>query len=160
MSVKETIQEVLNNHNLVRIATLDSNGLPCVRSVDYAIGDGENVLYFMTSKQSNKVQQIKNNGNVGFAVDHDCPTPEDLQKLKYVKGRGTAFIIENQQEMMKAMDLLMKKFPFLKDLPGDPSDFVAVKVELKDVLVTDNTIQFGHTETRRVHFGRKSLNAP
>ena len=41
----------------------------------------------------------------------------------------------------------MEKFPFLKDLPGDPSDFVGIKVELKDVFVTDNTIEFGHTDT-------------
>jgi nitroimidazol reductase NimA-like FMN-containing flavoprotein (pyridoxamine 5'-phosphate oxidase superfamily) len=147
MSAKETIHEVLNNHNLVRIATLDSTGLPCVRSVDYARGDEENILYFMTSRQSNKVQQIKDNGDVGFAVDHDCPNPEDLQKLKYIKGQGRASIIEDPQEMMKAMDLLVKKFPFLKDMPGDPSDFLGVRVELKEVSVTDNTIQFGHTET-------------
>jgi hypothetical protein len=49
--------------------------------------------------------------------------------------------------MEEAFGLLMQKFPFIKDLPGDPSDFVGIKVELKEVLVTDNTIQFGHTET-------------
>jgi nitroimidazol reductase NimA-like FMN-containing flavoprotein (pyridoxamine 5'-phosphate oxidase superfamily) len=147
MSAKESIDEVLKGHNLLRIATVDSAGMPCVRSVGYARGDGENILYFITRKDSRKVEQLKNNGNVAFAVDHDCPTWEDLQKLKYIKGTGTATLIEDPQEIQKAFGLLMQKFPFLKDLPGDPSDFAGVKVALKEVLVTDNTIEFGHTET-------------
>jgi len=147
MSAKETVQEVLRGHNLVRIATVDSAGMPWVRSVDYAMGDGENILYFITRRDSRKVEQLKNNKNVGFAVDHDCPTWEDLQKLKYIKGSAVANLIEDPQEMQKAFGLLLQKLPFLKDLPGDPSDFVGVKVELKEVLVTDNTIGFEHTET-------------
>ena len=147
MSAKETIDEVLEGHNLLRIATVDSAGMPWVRSVDYARGDGDNILYFITRKDSKKVEQLKNNGNVAFAVDHDCPTLEDLQKLKYIRGTGTATLIEDPQEMQKAFGLLMQKLPFLRDLPGDPSDFAGVKVTLKEVLVTDNTIEFGHTET-------------
>jgi nitroimidazol reductase NimA-like FMN-containing flavoprotein (pyridoxamine 5'-phosphate oxidase superfamily) len=146
MSKQETVKEVVREHNLLRIATIDASGLPCVRSVDYAVGDSENVLYFITQKDSRKVQQIKANGNIAFAIDHDCPTWDDLQKLKYIKGTGTAALVEAPQEMEKAFGLLMQKFPFLKDLPGDPSDFVGIKVELKEVFVTDNTIQFGHTE--------------
>ncbi len=147
MSDKETIKEVLNGHNLVRLATTDPNGVPCVRSVGYANGDSENVLYFITHKDSRKVQQIKDNAAVAFAIDHDCPTMEDLQQLKYLKGTGTATIIQDPQEMETAQGLLMQKFPYIKDLPGEPTDFVAVKLSLNEVLVTDNTIQFGHTET-------------
>lgn len=84
MNSKETIQEVVNDHNLVHIATIDSDGFPCVRGVDYAVGDSENILYFITRKDSRKVQHIKNNGNVAIAVDHDCAGWDDLQKLKYI----------------------------------------------------------------------------
>ena len=146
MSVKETFKEVVEGHNLLHIATLDLDGVPCVRGVDFVVGDQENILYFVTRKDSRKVQQIKNNGNVAVAVDHDCPAWEDLQKLKYVKGTGTAALIEDPAEMQKAFGLLMQKFPFFENLPGEPSDFVAIKVELKEVLVTDNTISFAHTE--------------
>jgi nitroimidazol reductase NimA-like FMN-containing flavoprotein (pyridoxamine 5'-phosphate oxidase superfamily) len=144
--MKETIKEVVNGHNLMHIATIDSNGIPCVRGVDYAAGDSENILYFVTRKESRKVQQLRNNGNVAIAIDHDCPTWDDLQKLKFIKGTGTATLIEDSAEMQKAMGLLMQKFPYLKDLPGDPSDFVGIRVELKEILLTDNTISFAHTE--------------
>ena len=146
MSAKETIKEVVEGHNLIHIATLDSDGIPCVRGVDYAVGDQENILYFVTRKDSRKVQQITNNGNVAVAIDHDCPGWDDLQKLKYIKGTGTATLIEDPGEMQKAFGLLVQKFPFFENLPGEPSDFVGIKVELKEVLVTDNTISFAHTE--------------
>ena len=132
---------------LVAMATIDSAGQPCVRRVDYVSAGTENMLYFVTSKDSRKVQQIRNNGNVAIAIDHDCTSPEELQQLKYIKGAGTATIIEDPKEMEKAFGLLVQKFPFFKDMPGDPSDFVGIKVELKEILVTDNTISFGHTET-------------
>ncbi len=147
MSSKETIQEVVNGHNLVHVATIDPDGFPCVRGVDYAVGDSENILYFITQKDSRKVQHIKNNRNVAIAVDHDCASWDDLQKLKYIKGTGIATVVEDPQEMQKAFGLLMQKFPFLKDLPGDPSDFLGIKIQLTEVLVTDNTIEFGKTET-------------
>ena len=147
MSAQETMKQIMESHKMVHLATIDLEGKPCVRGVDYAVGDQENVLYFLTSKDSRKVAQIKNNPNMAVAIDHDCPTMDDLQKLKYLKGTGTAELIGSPEEMEKAFGLLMKKLPFLKDLPGDPSDFVVIKISLKEVLLTDNTIQFGHTET-------------
>jgi nitroimidazol reductase NimA-like FMN-containing flavoprotein (pyridoxamine 5'-phosphate oxidase superfamily) len=146
MSAKETMVEVIGSHSLVHIATIDSGGMPCVRGVDYAAGGKENILYFVTRKDSRKIGQLAVSSNIAFAIDHDCPAWEDLAKLKYIKGTGTATMIKDTVEIQTAFGLLMKKFPFLSDLPGDPSDFAVVKVELKKVLVSDNTISFGHTE--------------
>ena len=146
MSAKETMLEVIQSHNLVHIATIDSNGLPCLRGVDYAEGEQENILYFVTRTDSRKVSHLAQNSNIAFAIDHDCSAWEDLAKLKYIKGTGTATVIKDPEEMQKAFGLLIQKFPFVAELPGEPSDFVGVKVELKHVLVTDNTIDFGNTE--------------
>ena len=55
-------------------------------------------------------------------------------------------MIEDPDEMQKAFGLLVQKFPFFENLPGEPSDLVGIKVELKEVLVTDNTISFAQTE--------------
>ena len=100
----------------------------------------------MTRKDSRKVSQIKTNNNVAFAIDKDCPEFKDLAVAKYIKGTGAASIIDAPDEMQKAFGLLMAKFPFLADLPGDPSDFAGIRVELQNILVTDNTISFGDTE--------------
>lgn len=150
MTAKETIGAVIESHSLMHLATVDSSGMPWVRGVDYAAGDKENILYFVTKKDSRKVGHLAGNGNIAFAIDHDCSAWEDLAKIKYIKGSGKAAVIDDPEEMKKAFGLLMRKFPFLADLPGDPSDFACIRVELKHVLVTDNTISFGHTE--EVHF--------
>ncbi|MEW6333551.1 MAG: pyridoxamine 5'-phosphate oxidase family protein [Thermodesulfobacteriota bacterium] len=146
MSAKQTMVEVIGSHNLMHLATVDSGGMPWVRGVDYAAGDRENILYFLTKKDSRKAGHLAGNSSIAFAIDHDCPAWEDLEKLKYIKGTGTAAVIDDSEEMKKAFGLLMRKFPFLTDLPGDPADFACVRVELKKVFVTDNTISFGHTE--------------
>lgn len=146
MSAQITMKEVLDSHNLMRIATLDSDGIPAVRAVGYAHGDKENILYFITNKNSRKIGHLQENSNIAFSIDHDCPTMKELSELKYIKGNGIARVVENPDEASLAFSLLQKKFPFLADLPGDPKDFFGVKVELKNVIVTDNTIKFGHTE--------------
>ncbi len=147
MSVREKIRGVVEKHNLMHIATVNAAGMPFVRGVDFVVGDNENVLYFVTRQDSRKVQHIKGNDNVAVAIDHDCPEWEDLQSLVYLKGSGKAEVAMDPDEIQKAMGLLMQKFPFLKDLPGDPSDFVVIKVTLTEVLLSDNTVSFGHTET-------------
>ena len=146
MSAKETMNQVLKSYNLMHIATIDTNGMPCVRGVDFALSDAENILYFVTRKDSRKISKIKNNNNIAFAIDKDCPEFKDLAVVKYIKGTGTASIIDAPDEMQKAFGLLMAKFPFLADLPGDLSDFAGIRVELQNILVTDNNISFGDTE--------------
>lgn len=146
MTSKEKVLEVVKSHNLMSISTVDENGMPKARGVDYAMGEDESVLYFITHKMSDKVKEIKANNNVFVVIDHDCHSMEELVKLRYIKASGKAYIGETPEKIQKAFGLIIEKFPFLKDLPGDPSDFVGVRVELDRALLTDNTVQFGHTE--------------
>ncbi len=147
MEVKEKIINVLNHHNLMHIATIDESGNPKVRGVDYAMGDLENELYFLTRKDSNKINHLSKNEQVSIAIDHDCPSMEDLNELKYIKATGKAAMIESQDETQKAMGLIIKKFPYLADIPGDPSTMVCVKVVLNQIILVDNTVSFGFEET-------------
>lgn len=146
MSVQEKISEILTNHNLMHIATINADGHPAVRGVDFVKGVNEQELYFLTRKDSNKVAQINENCNVSIAIDHDCPTKEDLMQLYYLKATATAEIVTNPTEANHAMGLLMQKLPFLTELPGEKEDFLVGKVTLKEVSVTDNRVNFGHTE--------------
>ncbi|MBZ4688470.1 MAG: pyridoxamine 5-phosphate oxidase-related FMN-binding protein [Clostridiales bacterium] len=146
MEIKDKIKEVVENHNLMSVGTVDENGMPKVRSVDYAMGEDESTLYFITHKATDKVREINNNNNVYIVIDHDCDSMEELQKLKYIKATGKAYISKTPEEAQKAFGYILQKFPYLKDLPGEPSDFVGVRVELEKVIVTDNTVHFGYTE--------------
>lgn len=55
-------------------------------------------------------------------------------------------MVETQEEAQKAMGFIIQKYPYLANLPGDPSMMAFYRVELKNVAVTDNNVQFGHTE--------------
>ena len=147
MNIKEKIVEVIKNHNLMNLSTVDANGMPKSRGVDFAMGEDESVLYFLTHKMTKKVNEIKENNNVFIVIDHDCATMEELQQLKYLKATGKAYICDTPEKAQKAFGKIFEKFPFLKDLPGDPTDFIAVRVELGTVELTDNTVSFGHTES-------------
>ncbi|MFC1497727.1 pyridoxamine 5'-phosphate oxidase family protein [Verrucomicrobiota bacterium] len=147
MNAKDKVSKIVEHHNLMHLATVDSEGMPKCRGVDFVANDTGSNIYFLTRKDSNKIKEIRGNKNVFVVIDHDCPTAEDLGALKYIKASGTASIIQDPEEAQKAFGMLMKKFPFMKDLPGEPSDFVAVKVILDKVDLTDNTVGFGHTET-------------
>lgn len=145
MSAKETVKQVIEKHNLMHIASLDENGMPCVRGVDYASDEDLN-LYFITNRHTRKVEQIKKNQNIAFVIDHDCKNMDALLRLKYIKGNGIATEITTPEDTQKAVGLIMQKFPYLQALPLPPEEMKAFKVELKEVLLTDNTITFGQTE--------------
>ena len=146
MNTNEKVNDVIKKHNLIHLATIDSAGNPAVRGVDYANGETENILYAITRKDSNKINQIKKNNNIGFCIDHDCPSMNDLLTLKYIKGSALAEIVDKPEEVQKAMSLLISKFPFIEKLPGEKSDFSVLRITLKNITLTDNTAGFGHTE--------------
>lgn len=145
MKTRETMIEVLKNHNLMHLATVDKDNLPHVRGIDYAI-DEENNIYFITAKNSRKIVHLMQNQNISFSIDHDCPEFSDLLALKYIKGTGVARIVNTPEEIQKGFGLVLQKFPYLENLPGEPSDYLVVTIKMIDIYVTDNTISFGNTE--------------
>lgn len=146
--MKEKIKKILESHDLMRLATLDEKGFPNVRSVDFANdAEDESKIYFTTFKGTNKVKEIENNNNVYIVVDKSANSIEELSQIKYLRGRGNAVAVTTPEEMQKVMGLLMTKYPFLKDLPGDPSMMALYRIDLEEVDITDNSLGFGHKDT-------------
>jgi nitroimidazol reductase NimA-like FMN-containing flavoprotein (pyridoxamine 5'-phosphate oxidase superfamily) len=146
MNTRETTKQVIEKHRLMHIATIDEKGMPCVRGVDYASDEDFNI-YFITHKDTRKVGHIAKNEHISFVIDHDCASLNALMQLKYVKGSGVAAEVSDPEIMQKAIGLLMQKMEFLKDLPFNPQDMKVIKVQPKEIFVTDNTISFGYTES-------------
>lgn len=147
MNIKEKIRKVVDGHVLMRIATIDENNLPKVRSVDYAADPkDESILYFMTFKLANKVNELQKNNNVHIVIDKAADSIEELAQVLYIKASGKAYPVETPAEMQKGMGLIMQKYPYLKELPGDPSMMALFRVELDKVTVTDNNVKFGYFE--------------
>lgn len=147
METREKARKVFDSYNLMRLATIDENGMPKVRSVDFAADkEDESIIYFMTFKIANKVKELHNNNNVHIVVDKEAYSMEELAQVLYVKGSGKAYQLQTPEEIQKGMGLLIGKYPYLKDMPGDPSMMVLFRVELNKITVTDNSVNFGHTE--------------
>lgn len=147
METREKVRNVFENYGLLRLATIDENGMPKVRSVDFAADkEDESIVYFMTFKGANKVKELMNNNNVHIVVDEDARSMGELAQVLYVKGSGKAYPIQTPEEAQKAMGHILGKYPFLKDIPGDSSSMMLFKIELDKVAVTDNKVGFGHTE--------------
>ncbi len=68
------------------------------------------------------------------------------RKLKYIIGNGEAEILESQEDVEKTFGFVLQKFPYLKDLPGEPEDFCGVRVKLNEVKLNDNTTGFANTK--------------
>lgn len=148
--MKNKIKGILESHDLLRLATLDENGFPNVRSVDFAIDqEDESSIYFTTFNNTNKVKELEKNNKVYLVVDKPASTIEELAQIKYIRSTGEAFKIETPEEAQKAMGLLLNKYPFLKDLPGDPSMMSLYKIKLNEVKITDNSLGFGHVDIHK-----------
>lgn len=145
--MKNKIKDILEAHELLRMATLDSEGFPNVRSVDYAIDpENERYIYFTTFNNTNKVKELEKNNKVYLVVDKAASSIEALAQVKYIRATGKALKVEKPEEAQQAMGFIFNKYPFLKDLPGDPSMMSIYKIELDEVKVTDNTLGFGHVD--------------
>ncbi len=64
MATKEKIAEVVKGYNLMHLSTVNADGKPKCRGIDYVDGESENQLYFITNKNSDKIKEMKNNNNV------------------------------------------------------------------------------------------------
>lgn len=145
--MRNKIKNILESHELLRLATLDENGFPNVRSIDFANdSEDESKIYFTTFKGTKKIKEISKNNNVYVVVDKSANSIEELSQIKYLRGTGIASEVETPEEIQKAMGILMKKYSFLKDLPGDPSMMSLFRIDLKEVKVTDNSLGFGHVD--------------
>ena len=92
------------------------NNEPYVVPMNYGYIEekGKLVLYLHSAVQGKKLDMIRANPNVFFEMDCDLAPFEGEKPCQYglvyssVMGRGTAVIVEDVEEKMKAMSMLMK----------------------------------------------------
>ena len=135
---KEKIVNYLISHNLLSFATVDENGNPFVRSVEYV--NDRSIIYFLTDAKSNKIRHIQNNSNVAFTVDEDLA---DWPKIQGIQMLGKAILVTDEEEKKKALDMLMSKFPQFAEMPSEGIEASIVKIEPTSGLFIDNPSGFG-----------------
>lgn len=130
---KKKIIEFLNNQPVGRIASIDINGYPQIIPMNFVYLEEDypnklthtiirsDAVYMHSFPLGEKLDNIKRNPKVGFEVDqHICflpsyyfhPTDASQADTLYISVviKGTAFIVEDNEEKSKALNGLMKKY--------------------------------------------------
>jgi general stress protein 26 len=114
-------REIITGSPYCALITIDSKGLPQVRTMNpFPLGD-EIIIWFATSRKSRKVGEIKKNPNV-------CVYYSNHTAAKgYVTINGKAEIIDNKELLLK-----MKR-DYWNGIPNWQENFVLIKITPKSM---------------------------
>ena len=129
----DTIKEfkrIMDTHTEIALATVGTDGTPNVRIVNYYFNPENNVLYFTTFKDNEKVKEIKQNRNVSF-------TTIPQKGNEHIKARGIA--LRSEKTVFDLADCFCDKIPGYKntiDFAGD--SLILYEIHFKTATVTLN----------------------
>lgn len=143
--IRRKILKLLDQHRIMTIATLRSDGWPQATTVGYA-NDGL-TLYFLCGLDSQKAANLARDDRVSLTIDHDTPQVMEITGLSMA---AHAQAVVDPREGEKAMRMLMERYPQQNSLPFTslPS-FAEVRVfrlTPRVISVLDYSKGFGHTE--------------
>jgi nitroimidazol reductase NimA-like FMN-containing flavoprotein (pyridoxamine 5'-phosphate oxidase superfamily) len=143
--LKTLILKLLEQHNIMRFATVRADGFPQATTVGYA-NDGLD-LYFCCDRTSQKVRNLRRSPKVSLTIDHDT---RHWFRIKGLSMGAKARVLSKPSEVARAYELLAGKFPQLRNLSKDDLAGTAfVKVTPKVISVLDYSKGFGHTDLVR-----------
>ena len=111
----QQIQAILDTANVLHLGLcVDNEPYVVPMNYGYTMEGGKLVLYLHCATQGKKLDMIRANPRVFFELDCDRMPFEGDKPCQYglvyssVMGRGTARILEDTEEKIRAMTLLMK----------------------------------------------------
>ena len=112
---EKQILDILNSAKILHLGLcVDNEPYVVPMNYGYTFEDGKLVLYLHSAVQGKKLDFIRANSKVSFALDCDRLPFEGRVACQYglayssVMGKGTARILEDAEEKMQAMSILMK----------------------------------------------------
>ncbi|MBF2021738.1 MAG: pyridoxamine 5'-phosphate oxidase family protein [Hydrococcus sp. C42_A2020_068] len=141
--VKNSILELMGEHNIMTLATIREDGYPQATTVAYA-NDGL-TIYAVVSPDSQKVHNIKKCNKVSLTIDRDY---EDWNQIKGLSMGAIAEIVTDPDEFERAIAILENKFPQIASMSWHPTaETVALlKITPKVISVLNYALGFGHTD--------------
>ena len=143
--IRLKILKLLDQHRIMRIATLRPDGWPQTTTVGYA--NDELTLYFLCAPDSQKAANLARDNRVSLTIDHDTPQVMEISGLSMA---ARAQAVGDALEGEKAMRMLMERYPQQSSLPFTslPS-FAEVRIfrlTPRVISVLDYSKGFGHTD--------------
>jgi uncharacterized protein YhbP (UPF0306 family) len=142
------IQQFLEEHNTLSLATVDEEGAPSICSLFYAFGP-DLTLYFLSDPKTAHGQQLKDGAVVAVSIAQDNQNWQTIQGLQL---RGVAGPCSEPDEEEIARELYAQRFPFIAKvelLVGPLARARYYKIVPTWIRLIDNRRGFGHKEEWR-----------
>jgi len=149
MALRDDVLEYLRGRSYCTLCTLGPEG-PYASTVTFAEDEDLN-LYFTTLRDSQKVRNLRQNPDCSLAVNDQLSpegAAEELARIKGVQYLGRAELLEDREEVQRAMGILLGKHPYLQGLAQQvpPEQLAMVRVRPRRVVFLDYTKGFMHKE--------------
>jgi len=142
--IRRKILTLLDQHRIMRIATVRQDGWPQATTVGYA-NEGL-TLYFLCGPASQKAANLACDDRVSLTIDHDTPQVMEITGLSMA---ARAQVVDDPTEAGKVLRLLMQKYPQQASLPlpmPSVADVRIFRVTPTVISVLDYSKGFGHTD--------------
>ena len=141
-AIRAKVLDLLEQHRLMTIATNRPDGWLQATTVGY-VNDGL-TIYFLCGPQSQKAQNIARDNRVSLTIDHDTDDPMAITGLSMA---AHAEPVSDQNEVAKALDLLVKGYPeYAAFPPPKPEEMMIMRLVPKVISVLDYSKGLGHTD--------------
>ncbi len=124
MKLKKKERDFISLQRVLRIATVDKNGMPHNVPVCHVM-DGDRI-YFATGKKSKKIKNLEENGKVALVCD------EYSEIWSYLKGvfvQGKTRVISKGPEFRKLRKMLYQKYTLYEaEAPIEEGNTVIVEI--------------------------------
>ena len=142
--IRKKVLSLLDQHRIIRIATLRPDGWPQTTTVGY-VNEGL-TLYFLCAPDSQKAENLTRDDRVSLTIDHDTPQIMEITGLSMA---AHAQAVTDRVEAEKVLGMLPTKYPEQVSLPGPmpkPDDVRIFRVTPTVISVLDYSKGFGHTD--------------
>jgi nitroimidazol reductase NimA-like FMN-containing flavoprotein (pyridoxamine 5'-phosphate oxidase superfamily) len=143
--MRRKIQELMDHHRNMTIATVRPDGWPQATTVGYA-NDGL-TLYFLCGRDSQKAANLARDDRVSITIDDDTG---EVMKITGLSLAAHAKPVTDRAEAEKALRMLLSRYPEQEVAPPltmpTPDDVAIFRVTPTVVSVLDYSKGFGHTD--------------
>jgi nitroimidazol reductase NimA-like FMN-containing flavoprotein (pyridoxamine 5'-phosphate oxidase superfamily) len=123
------------------VATNRPDGWPQATTVGYA-SEGL-TLYFFCALESQKAANIAQDNRISLTIDSDILDPRAIRGLSMA---ARASFVNDPDEVGKAINLLLHKYPEYKAMSPDMSAMRVFRVTPEIISLLDYSKGFGHTD--------------
>ena len=140
---KETLTAILERSPVGRIATVNPQGYPVIKPVNFLYREGK--VYLHSSTKGEKIEDIGRGSPVCFEVDEpiayavaDAPACKASYYYRSILIKGKAAFVKDRDKKMKILEGMMEKYQPERDDGGMPAEILE-KTTVIEILIKEIT---------------------